>query len=336
MSTAWHPRCAALLLGAVLAGSAAAGCLDEKQQRGVNLSGAEFGHKKLPGVLFKDYAYPAREDLVYFRAQGMNLIRLPFRWERVQRQPRSALDAAELVQLHRVVDWARELGLCVVLDLHNFGAYYGQALEAGAFTDVWLRLASEFSDPGTVALGLMNEPSALKGSAWVPVAQATVLALREAGARHWLLVPSGRWSGAHEWRTAFDGTSAADSFAAFRDPLERYSIELHQYADANFSGTETGCLSPARMEGILNIVSTWAREHKRQLFLGEFGVPATAPCTAALASMLSAMQDHTVWRGWAYWSAGRWWGNYPLSIQPGKNPPAPQLQLLRDTLIATP
>jgi endoglucanase len=48
------------------------------------------------------------------------------------------------------------------------------------------------------------------------------------------------------------------------------------------------------------------------------------------------MQDHTVWRGWAYWSAGRWWGNYPLSIQPGKNPPAPQLQLLRDTLIATP
>ena len=112
----------------LLCASAQAGCLDQTRLRGVNLSGAEFGHERLPGVLGKDYTYPSRNDLVYFRNMQMNVIRLPFRWERIQRQIGQPLDTTELAQLRQVVDWARELNLCVVLDLHNFGAYHGRVL----------------------------------------------------------------------------------------------------------------------------------------------------------------------------------------------------------------
>ncbi|OLG97535.1 cellulase, partial [Xanthomonas oryzae pv. oryzae] len=51
---------------------------------GVNLSGAEFNSRKKPGTLFKDYTYPAASDFSYFAGKGMNTIRLPFLWERVQ------------------------------------------------------------------------------------------------------------------------------------------------------------------------------------------------------------------------------------------------------------
>lgn len=191
-------------LGLLLGTSAQAGCIDQTRLRGVNLSGAEFGHERLPGVLGKDYTYPSRNDLAYFRDMQMNVIRLPFRWERVQRQIGEPLDLAELAQLRQVVDWAREMNLCVVLDLHNFGTYHGRvlgtsSLPASAFVDVWLRLHQAFSNSNETAFGLMNEPAAMSAPQWMEVAQQTVLALRSAGANHLLLVGSGR-SARWAWR----------------------------------------------------------------------------------------------------------------------------------------
>jgi endoglucanase len=229
-------------LGLLLCTSVQAGCLDQTRLRGVNLSGAEFGHERLPGVLGKDYTYPSRNDLVYFRDMQMNVIRLPFRWERIQRQIGEPLDTTELAQLRQVVDWAKALDLCVVLDLHNFGTYHGRVLgtanlPASAFIDVWLRLHQAFGNSNETAFGLMNEPAAMSVPQWMAVAQQTVLALRSAGARHLLLVGSGRWSGAHEFDKEFDGISAAKAFGNFKDPLNNFAIELHQYADADYSGT---------------------------------------------------------------------------------------------------
>ena len=59
---------------------------------GVNLSGAEFNSRKKPGTLFKDYTYPAASDFSYFAGKGMNTIRLPFLWERVQPELNGQLD----------------------------------------------------------------------------------------------------------------------------------------------------------------------------------------------------------------------------------------------------
>ena len=49
---------------------------------GVNLAGAEFG--KVPGTYATDYTYPAPASIDYFSQLGFNLIRVPFRWERLQ------------------------------------------------------------------------------------------------------------------------------------------------------------------------------------------------------------------------------------------------------------
>jgi endoglucanase len=49
---------------------------------GVNLAGAEFG--KIPGRHATDYAYPSSALIDYYAQLGFNLIRVPFRWERLQ------------------------------------------------------------------------------------------------------------------------------------------------------------------------------------------------------------------------------------------------------------
>ena len=51
---------------------------------GVNLFGAEFAPQHLPGTYGSDYTYPNQTEVDYFRGKGMNIFRVPFRWERLQ------------------------------------------------------------------------------------------------------------------------------------------------------------------------------------------------------------------------------------------------------------
>lgn len=312
-------------------------CLQTGGLKGVNLAGAEFNAVAMPGVLNRDYVYPSAEEFAYFSRKGMNTIRLPFLWERIQPRLYGALDSAELAQLKAAVDKAQAHKMCLILDLHSYGAYRGnpigsKAVEVRALMDVWEKLALAFPDPQRVALGLSNEPYTLPIAQWASIAQLTVNRLRALNSRHWILVSGGRWSGVHEWHQTFDGSANASSFAGFNDPLRRTAIEVHQYADANFSGTGTTCLPPERFQAMFRAINDWAAQHHQQLFLGEFGTPPDASCLAALDAMISHTTDSAIWRGWTYWAAGAWWGDYPLSVSPRNGADAPQLAVLQKYL----
>lgn len=328
---------AALLGWSVCLAHAAPGpCLGDKPLRGVNIAGGEFNPARMPGTLFKDYTYPSAKDLQYFAEQGANTIRLPFRWERVQRTPGAELDAGELGQIRKVVDAGRELGLCVILDMHNFGLYGGKPLGTPevplpAFTDVWLRLREAFPDPEHVAFGLMNEPARTARGAWVRAAQETLTALRGAGSGHLVLVSGAGWSGAHDWQAKVNGMSNADAFAVLDDPLRRSALEVHQYADRNASGTGKECIAPERMAAILKKVGDWAAASRQRLFLGEFGVAPTPECLDTLKAQLEGARN-APWIGWTYWAAGAWWGpSYPFGIHPiAGQPPRAQMAVLKE------
>ncbi|QNM95048.1 glycoside hydrolase family 5 protein [Chitinimonas koreensis] len=315
-----------LWIGALLAGAclcaARAGCLGDDPLRGVNLSGPEFNGNRLPGVVNQDFVYPRQADLAYFAAAGANVIRLPLRWERLQPALWEPIDPTVAAAVDTVLAQAAALELCVILDLHNHGQYRGTAIGGEgvpeeAFIDFWKRMAARFPDAQLAALGLMNEPNLLSTRAWSALARRTVHKLRKAGAGHLLLVSGGRWSGAHDWFSAPVGDlSNAEAFAPLSDRLQRSLVEIHQYADPGYSGTGSECVEPARLSAMLDRLAAWAGASGQRLFLGEFGVPASAGCLAALEAMLVALRDAPAWKGWAYWAGGPWMGNYPLGIQP--------------------
>lgn len=319
-----------------------AGCLNQARLTGVNLAGAEFNTKQIPGVVFRDYTYPSTAELRYIASQGANVIRLPFLWERLQPVANGPLNPAELGLLRSTINNASAQGLCVLLDVHNYAKYYTYKLTdtlpdgssvSNAFIAFWLALAAEFSDPTITAFGLMNEPANIPVADWAVIAKQTLAALRSAKATNLVLVSGGRWSGVHDW---FAGLQASNSteFDDLYDPIKRTIIEVHQYADSDYSGTHTavtgrGCRSADEFDAKFARVTAWAIEHKQTLFLGEFGVPSSSECLQTLTRFLELMQDNP-WRGWTYWAAGGWWGNYPLALSGPTQPVAPQWAPLKN------
>ena len=333
-----HFRRFIALAGSVLillaSSDAVAICDPHVVQKGVSLAGAEFNGGAIPGVMYKDYVYPNEAEFDYFAAAGANTIRLPFLWERIQPTLTGPLDSAELGNIKATVAQAKLRGMCVVLDVHNYGSYREYAIGTpevpiSAFTNLWMRLAAEFKDDTVTAFGLMNEPSKLSIAQWAGIAQATVNAIRQSGAKNLILVSGGRWSGVHEWEKGIGGTSNANAFAAFRDPLQRSYLEVHQYADVGYSGTGANCVPTETITRIFENITRWAKTNNQKLFLGEFGVPVNPQCLLNLSAMLAQMGDTNVWRGWTYWAAGSWWGNYPMSVEPLNGRDAPQMNVLK-------
>ena len=226
---------------------------------GVNVTGPEMAAPAIDptssfsntsvGVLDQTYHYDSAETFTYLAAHGMQVVRLPFRWERIQRTPYGELDAAELDRMKTMVRAANSAGLRVVLDMHNFGAYYlsdgtvgvrraiGSAdLPVSAFTNVWSRLAAAFAAEPVWAFDLMNEPVNMPATAALPAAklwekssQAALNAIRARGDRRLVMVAGYEWSGMKNW-------SQNHPVAWIRDGARNTTYEAHQYWNSDNSG----------------------------------------------------------------------------------------------------
>ena len=298
---------------------------------GVNLASGEFGSKKLPGVHGKDYIYPSAQTAAPFRAMGMNSVRVPVLWERLQPQLNGPLDPEEMALLDASLaslDFKQ-----VILDVHNYARYRGQPLSrsdgsGAALADLWTRLANRYKGKSQLAFGIMNEPHGIDATEWRAIAEATVAAIRRTGASNLVLIPGTRWTGGHSWHSGGPESNAV-ALAGFKDPGRNYAFEVHQYLDSNSSGTGScsgSSVGRARLEG----VTRWLRQQGAKAVLGEFGADKTPTCLAALDDILSYLRENgDVWIGWNYWAAGDWWGGYPMSIQPSDGKEKPQSAVLR-------
>ena len=261
----------------------------------------------------------------------MNVIRLPFLWERLQPTLNGPLDPAELARIDDVVTYATAKGLKVDLDVHDFGKYRGQligsdAVPVAAFADFWSRIASHFAANGGVLFGLMNEPQQPSAGDWLTAANAAIASIRAAGAGQEILVPGIGWDGAWTWTT---GQNASVIGPGVRDPLDNYVFEVQQYLDADGSGTHAGAVSGTGGSERLAAVTSWAESTGHRLFLGEFGTASDGTSLAALGDMLSSMSRHAdVWQGGTYWAAGPWWGDFMYSAEPRNGVDAAQMKVL--------
>jgi endoglucanase len=322
-----NARIAAAALAVALSHAPAA--LAQSLGGGVNLSGAEFGESQLPGTYGANYTYPTSAEVDYYLDQGMSLFRIPFRWERMQRSQYAALDGAESARLQSIVAYATGQGAHVILDPHNYARYNGSvvgssAVPNAAFADFWSRLAAQYKGNPRVIFGLMNEPHDLPTEQWVAAANAAIAAIRAAGASNLILVPGNAWTGAHSWFDSWYGTPNAVAMLNIADPGHNFAFEVHQYLDADASGTgpdiARATIGSERIAGF----TQWLRQHHFKGLLGEFavagqtiGVAGTQIGDEALGDLLGAIEDGAdVWLGWTWWAGGPWWGEYMFTLEP--------------------
>jgi len=310
---------------------------------GVNLASAEFGGA---GELGKKYVYPNDKEFQYFSAKGFKIVRIPFKWERVQPELRGEFDPANIAELDRCVTEANATGLVVLLDVHNYGARKVPGQEKGVFigmdpaltkedfNDLWVRLSNRYKSNPLVWFGLMNEPHKVPANINSDIMQAVVNAIRATGATNKILVAGTSFSGAHSWIKS--GNAAA--FDNFKDPGNNFAFDVHQYLDKDSSGTHTESV-PGSGSTRLAAFTAWAKQHHFKGFLGEFGWAPDPASHKEGDDILSYMdKNKDVFIGYTYWAAGPWWTKTyiylvePEGLKTGAPVDKPQMAVLEKHL----
>jgi endoglucanase len=301
--------------------------------KGVNLAGPAFAATKIPGLYGRDFIYPTEAEIEYFVKKKMNVFRVSILWERLQPRLNGQFDPDELSRLTTFVQTAHKHGGSVLIDIHNYGAYRGvligdDPVAIASFGDLWQRLAKVFGQDAQVLFGLMNEPKLQQAGRWQGAVQQAINSIRGAGATNKILVPGIGWDGAHNFVDI-----SATSLGALSDPEDRLVYEVHEYFDANSSGTSDTCVSPDEAVRRFTSFTDWLRAGKRHGFLGEFGASRRAECLAALDLVLSYLQANSdAWLGWTYWAAGPRWGEYMFTLEPAAGGDRPQMTILEKHL----
>jgi endoglucanase len=317
---------------------AAAATAPRIKWRGVNLAGAEFSSSALPGKYGYEYVYPSVNSVAYYQAKGMNLVRLPFLWERLQPTLNGPLDATELARLKGFVDGATAKGMTVLIDPHNYARYRSQVIgSAGvpytAFGDFWSRLATVFKGNPRVLFGLMNEPHGMATENWVSAANEAIRRIRATGAANTIAVPGNAYSGAHSWTANWYGTPNAQVMLKVVDSGRNMVFEAHQYLDSDSSGTSPTCTSATIGSQRLAAFTAWLRANGKRGLLGEFAGANNDTCKKALANMLNYMEtNNDVWVGWTYWAGGPWWGDSMFNVEPAQGVEKPLMSVLQPYL----
>ena len=229
--------------------------------RGIDGAGGEFGAPAVdgtsgfsnanPGGYGQAYHYDQQATFDYLASRGIKVVRIPFRWERLQRRLRAPLDSGELSRLKAVVARAGRAGLEVILDMHNYGGYYLSAGGQGVrrtigsaecsipdFADVWRRISEAFrGDPTVIGYGLMNEPAEMASAGslspavvWQRASQAALDAIRASGDHKVIMVAGYFWSSIPQWLKW-------NPRPWIHDPENNYRYEGHHYWDPDGSGT---------------------------------------------------------------------------------------------------
>ena len=304
---------------------------------GVNLAGAEFGASELPGTYNTHYVYPGVAQLDYYKARGIELVRLPFKWERIQHALYGPLDATELGRLDTFLNQVETRGMRVILDMHNYARrrvgttthVIGSAeVPRAAFQDVWERLAAHVKDRDCIwAYGIMNEPYGLGAHTWLDSAQVAVNGIRNHDTRHAILIPGDQYSGAHWWMTH------GAPLIAITDPANNLIFEAHQYFDRDSSGNYAGTYvsegaNPNTGVQRLTDFVNWCNANGVRGFVGEYGVPDNdSRWLTVLDNALSYLEANNI--SGTYWAGGPWWGNYALSSEIRRvGEEAPQMSVL--------
>jgi len=174
--------------------------------RGMNTSSGAITQtgfsRSSPGTYGSAYVYPDRADFAYLRGRGLNVTRIPFRWERVQPQLNKPLRSVELARLKGCFDAAAAEGMKVIPNLNTYAGKYAfypwdyrpigsRSVPIGAYADLWVRLAEAWNGhPAIAGYDIMNDVFDLPGGipTWEKASQAAVdgIRTRDANTRIWV------------------------------------------------------------------------------------------------------------------------------------------------------
>jgi endoglucanase len=301
---------------------------------GVNLACGEFNDAwNLNLILNKDYTYPTHAEIDYYASKHFNLVRVPFMMTRVVTLATWKVREADMAVLVDLVAYAATKGITVLLDNHMYGAALNgngtmpsDPTTMAIYAASWGMVAARFKSFANVCFGLMNEPFNITPSDAVAAHTFAIKAIRNVGCGQPVFVSGTYWDGAWSW---VDNGNGAAFAPAVLDPIDNTVIEAHQYLDSGHSGDPNSPPVSGYGATALTPFTNWLRANGKKGFIGEFGFTKTAAFLTEGKALLKHMSDNRdVYVGFAYWSGGPWWGEYPFTCEPLSGVDRPQMAVL--------
>ena len=303
---------------------------------GMNYAGCTFRPEQ-------GFVPPSAESLDYYKSKGILLMRLPFKWEKLQPKLNGELDGEYVAQMKKTVQMMADRGMKVILDMHNYAQYDHKTIGTAdvplsAFEDAWRRLAVEFKDsPNIWGYGLMNEPVHAKEN-WWRVAQAGIDGIRKADKNTMIIVAGSGWGGTKGWSTG----PSAKLPEQIKDPSKNLCYEGHCYFDHNYSGKygstyEYEINRPgARLDPMCGVERIrpfveWLKKNHCRGLLGEFSVPSNPDRDPRWLLVLDNLCEYlaennvpsTFWAGGDLWTRERCY-----VVEPYRGEDRPQMKVL--------
>lgn len=302
-----HLLTAALLVSASTAPitSHSADIFDQNRRlgRGVNIIGYDPLWRSRENARFQDKHFrllkeagfsSVRINLHPFRRmEGANGYKLPESW-------------------FAIVDWAlkntREQGLTAILDLHEF-TVMGEDPEANKekFLAFWRQVSERYKDaPNSVYFEVLNEPNKkLTPVLWNEYLREALGIIRKTNPERAVIVGPAFWNSiAHLSELELP---ASDSnlivTVHYYSPME-FTHQGAAWANQTKVGVEWNASTNelAAIDNDFDKAATWARQHKRPVFLGEFGAYDKGPMDsrARYTAAVARAAEKRGW-SWAYW-----------------------------------
>jgi endoglucanase len=291
---------------------------------------------KYTGLAFGN-GWDADQVAHYVGRKGVNTVKIPFKWEQLQKYRNWPVSQLALQQLARRVDYVTmDLNATAVLDLHNAGRYRGGVIGAKGgptneqFAYLWKEVAETFKHNKKVIFGLGHEPGYKHNSTmWAETLTEAVHAIRGAGATQTIAIQGTRFSTVWNWNVADKYESNAVAMSRVHDPLNKTIFEMHQsmslynwvghgeLAAALLMNNNTACPDAETAVSYFNHTTARLQSQGQKAILGQVGSIDNSTCLDTLDAVLSYMEQHSdVWTGFVYWATGRFWDDDDASHHP--------------------
>ncbi|QJD58030.1 glycoside hydrolase family 5 protein [Pseudomonas sp. gcc21] len=288
---------------------------------GLNIAGAEFTSSALPGKAGTHYFFPSRKLLETWNDKGIQTIRFPIKWERLQPKLNKDFDPGYAGLIDKLFTDAAASGIDVLLDVHNYARYRDKAIGTSsvpfsAFRDLNERIAKRWGNRSAlIGYDIMNEPYGSADKYWPKAAQAGIDGIRKHDRQTAIYIEGMSYASAERWNWHGDKLLSLD------DPIDNLVFSAHVYLDPDGSGTykkgPASNLDP--MIGVKRVEPfvKWLKKNYKRGHIGELGAPSDPKWMKAMDNTLAYLQKNCI--PVTYWAAGPSWGKNKLSVEPNKD-----------------
>jgi endoglucanase len=270
------------------------------------------------------------EHFERIKEAGFASVRVPVRWSaHAAEQPPYAIDADFFKRVDWVIDQALSRGLVAVINAHHYDELYRDPDgHLPRFLALWRQIAGRYRDrPADLLFEILNEPhDRLTDERWQQMFPQLLAAIRASNPERVVILGPGHYNN-------------LKSLDKLRLPEEdrRLIATFHYYSPFEFTHQGASWVkgsqkwngkawegTPKEREALqkdFERAAAWAKEHRRPLYLGEFGAYSQADMASRARwtrAVVREAQRHGM--SWAYWEFASGFGAYDLQARAWRQP----------------